>query len=152
MGKTSRKKYTPEFKAQVAIEALKEQSTLAELAKKYELSPTMISHWKADLLKNAGSVFGKRGRSEEEVEKKHQELYAKIGKLEMMLDFAKAGLAKTGDTDARRRIISPKNKKLTIEAQCFALGLARSTYYYKPIEGESEKNLAIMRKIDLQYM
>lgn len=37
MGKTSRKKYTPEFKAQVAIEALKEQSTLAELAKKYHL-------------------------------------------------------------------------------------------------------------------
>lgn len=37
MGKTSRKKYTPEFKAQVAIEVLKEQSTLAELAKKYHL-------------------------------------------------------------------------------------------------------------------
>ena len=37
MGKTSRKKYTPEFKAQVAIEALKEQATLAELVKKYHL-------------------------------------------------------------------------------------------------------------------
>ena len=42
MGKTSRKKYTPKFKAQVAIEALKEQWSLAELAKKYEVSPTMI--------------------------------------------------------------------------------------------------------------
>ena len=50
MGKTSRKKYTPEVKAQVAIEALKEQPTLAELAKKYEVSPAMISHWKAHLL------------------------------------------------------------------------------------------------------
>lgn len=59
MGKTSRKKYTPEFKALVAIEALKEQSTLAELAKKYEVLLTMISHWKADLVKNAGAVFGK---------------------------------------------------------------------------------------------
>ena len=38
MGKTTRKKYTPEFKAEVALEALKEQSTLAELAKKYEVS------------------------------------------------------------------------------------------------------------------
>lgn len=37
MGKTSRKKYTPEFKAQVTIEALKEQSTLAELVKKHHL-------------------------------------------------------------------------------------------------------------------
>ena len=78
MGKTSRKKYTPEFKAQVAIEALKEQSTLAELAKKYEVSPTMISHW------------------EEEVEKKNQELYAKIGKLEVMLDFARRASQKLG--------------------------------------------------------
>lgn len=96
MGKTSRKKYTPEFKAQVAIEALKEQSTLAELAKKYEVSPTMISHWKADIVKNAGSAFGKQGKSEEEVEKKNQELYAKIGKLEMMLDFAKRASQKLG--------------------------------------------------------
>lgn len=49
MGKTSRKKYTSEFKAQVAIEALNEQATLAELAKKYDVSPTMILHWKAGL-------------------------------------------------------------------------------------------------------
>ena len=96
MGKTSRKKYTPEFKAQVAIEALKEQSTLAELAKKYEVSPTMISHWKADLVKNAGAAFGKQGKSEEEVEKKNRELYAKSGKLEMMLDFAKRASQKLG--------------------------------------------------------
>ena len=58
MGKTSRKKYTPEFKAQVAIDALKEQATLAELAKNYEVSPTMISHWKLDQVKNAGATFG----------------------------------------------------------------------------------------------
>ena len=42
----------------MVLEALKEQSTLAELAKKYEVSPTMISHWKADLVKNAGAVLG----------------------------------------------------------------------------------------------
>ena len=68
MGKTSRKKYVPEFKAQVAIEALKGQSTLAELAKKYEVSPTMISHWKADLVKNVGAAFWRQCKSEEEVE------------------------------------------------------------------------------------
>ena len=71
----------------MAIEALKEHSTLAELAKKYEVSPTMISHWKANLVKNAGAVFGKQGKSDEDVEKKNQELYAKIGKLEVMLDL-----------------------------------------------------------------
>ena len=40
-------------------------------------------------MKNAGAVFGKQGKSDEDVEKKNQELYAKIGKLEVMLDFAK---------------------------------------------------------------
>ena len=95
MGKTSRKKYTPEFKAQVAIEALKEQSTLADLARKYEVSSTMISHWKADLVENAGAAFGRQGKSEEGVEK-NQKLHAKIGKLEVMLDFAKRTSRKLG--------------------------------------------------------
>ena len=67
------------------------------------------------------------------------------------MNVCKAGLAKTGDTDARRRMISSSNKGLTIEEQCYALGLPHSTYYYKPLEGESYRNLEIMRKIDHQY-
>lgn len=66
--------------------------------------------------------------------------------------FCKVGLAKTGDTDARRRMISPSNKSLTIEEQCYALGFPHNTYYYNPLEGESDRNLEIMRKIDHQYM
>ena len=62
MGKTTCKKYTPEFKAKVALEALKEQSTLAELAKKYEVSQVMISRWKGELLKNAGAAFGQQAK------------------------------------------------------------------------------------------
>ena len=67
------------------------------------------------------------------------------------MNVCKAGLAKTGDTDARRRMISSSNKGLTIEEQCYALGLPHSTCYYKPLEGESYRNLEIMRKIDHQY-
>ena len=48
-------------------------------------------------------------------------------------------------------MISPSNKSLTIEEQCYALGLPHSTCYYKPLEGESYRNLEIMRKIDHQY-
>ena len=48
-------------------------------------------------------------------------------------------------------MISPKNKCLSIEEQCYALGLPYSTYYYKPLEGKSDSNLEIMRKIDHQY-
>nr|CDL66666.1 unnamed protein product [uncultured bacterium] len=96
MGKTTRKKYTPEFKAKVALEALKEQSTLAELAKKYEVSQVMISRWKGELLKNAGAAFGQQAKSDEDIERENQMLYAKIGKLEVMLDFAKRASKKLG--------------------------------------------------------
>ena len=87
MGKTTRKKYTPEFKAKVALGALKEQSTLAELAKKYEVSQVMISRWKGELLKNAGAAFGHQAKSDEDIERENQMLYAKIGKLDVMLDL-----------------------------------------------------------------
>ena len=53
MGKTTRRKFTPEFKDKVALEALKESSTMGDLAKKYEISPEMISRWKKELVENA---------------------------------------------------------------------------------------------------
>lgn len=77
MGKTTRKKYTPEFKAKVALEALKEQSTLAELAKKYEVSQVMISRWKGELLKNAGAAFGQQAKSDEDIERESDALCKK---------------------------------------------------------------------------
>lgn len=52
MGKTTRRKFPPEFKAKVALEALKESSTKGDLAKKYEISPEMISRWKKELVEN----------------------------------------------------------------------------------------------------
>ena len=58
MGKSKRRKRTAEFKAKVAIEALREQSTLSELSSKYELSQAQISCWKAEFLKNAAAAFG----------------------------------------------------------------------------------------------
>lgn len=47
-------------------------------------------------MRNSGAAFGRQGKSEDEVEKKNQELYAKIGKLEVMLDFAKRASRKLG--------------------------------------------------------
>ena len=52
MGKMS--KFTPAFKAKVVIEAIQEKETLAELAKRYEVSPSKITEWKDELLKVSG--------------------------------------------------------------------------------------------------
>ena len=92
--KRSRRKFTSAFKARVAIEALKEREALAELSKRYEIHPTMISKWKQEFLEKSSDVFDKR--SEEESGIDPEKLYAKIGQLEMENDFLKKSLKKTG--------------------------------------------------------
>ena len=55
--KRSRRKFTPEFKALVSLEAIKEQHTLAELSQRFEVSPVMISRWKKEFAENMYKAF-----------------------------------------------------------------------------------------------
>jgi transposase len=93
--KQKRRKFSAAFKAQVAIEALKERESLAELSKRFELHPTMISKWKQEFLENSSEVFDKR-TSEPDKEVDLDKLYSKIGQLEMENDFLKKSLKKIG--------------------------------------------------------
>lgn len=79
----------------MALEAIKERETLSELAKRFEIHPTVISKWKQEFLEQAKNVFDNKipdDREENETEK----LYAKIGQLEMECDFLKKNLKKVG--------------------------------------------------------
>jgi transposase-like protein len=87
--KRKRRKFSAAFKAKVAIEALKERSTLAELAVKFDLHQNQISKWKQEFLDGAESVFAKEAPDASEPEIDPKELYAKIGQLEMERDFLK---------------------------------------------------------------
>ena len=58
---TKRKNHSPDFKAKVALEAIREEMTLAELSKKYSVPPTQIGTWKRAAIKNMASAFSKRG-------------------------------------------------------------------------------------------
>lgn len=60
MKKQTRRKFTPVFKAKVALEAVKNQHTLAELAIKYEVSPVIISRWKSEFLENMSAALKSR--------------------------------------------------------------------------------------------
>ena len=92
--KKTRRKFSGAFKAKVAIEALKERETLAEISKRYEVHPNIISKWKQEFLERSGEVFEKKSESGSEVD--IEKLYAKIGQLEIENDFLKKSLKKIG--------------------------------------------------------
>jgi transposase len=91
--KKSRRKFSSAFKANVAIEALKERESLAELSKRYEVHPTVISKWKMEFLEKSERVFDKKSEEDNGVDP--DTLYAKIGQLEVENDFLKKSLNKT---------------------------------------------------------
>ena len=92
-----RKSFTTEFKAKVAIEALKGHKTVSELASEFEIHPSQINGWKKQLLDGAGETFsrGKKKR-EEDYEAEKDLLYRQVGKLQVELDWLKK---KTGHLD-----------------------------------------------------
>lgn len=87
-----RRKFTSEFKAKVAIEALKERYSLSELAQRFELHPNQISQWKQEFLEKSSGVFDKKSSQPKEEEVDLDKLYVKIGKLEVERDFLKKSL------------------------------------------------------------
>ena len=92
--KQKRRKFSGAFKAKVAIEALKERETLAEISKRFEVHPNMISKWKQEFLEKSAEVFDKKSDADSEVDP--EKLYAKIGQLEIENDFLKKSLKKIG--------------------------------------------------------
>jgi transposase len=95
MKKQSRRKFSADFKAKVALEAVRNQHTLAELAVKYDVNPVMISKWKSELLENIAAAFEKKGAAEKE-DVDTQALYAQIGQLKVENEFLKKTCAKLG--------------------------------------------------------
>ena len=86
-----RKRYDKAFKAKVALEALRGDKTVQELAALYEVHPNMVTLWKKQLLEGAEVLFEKPGKDAErhELEQKQDELYKQIGKLQIENEFLK---------------------------------------------------------------
>jgi len=84
----SRRKFTAEFKSKVALEALREESTLPELAAKYGIHPNMIRTWKKQAIEGMTATFsGKGDKQAVSKETEIKELHAKIGQLIVERDF-----------------------------------------------------------------
>jgi transposase-like protein len=91
MTKRPRRNHGAVFKAKVALEAIKEEQTLVELAARFQVHPNQIGEWKKQLLERAPEIFDKEKKSKEPDIK---ELHAKIGQLAMENDFLAVALGR----------------------------------------------------------
>jgi transposase/putative transposase len=87
--KAKRKRHEPEFKARVALEALKGLKTIQQIAMEYDIHPVQVSEWKKIMVQGAAEAFGpgKARTEEEEFAKERKNLRAKIGELTVDLDW-----------------------------------------------------------------
>lgn len=90
-----RRRHSAAFKARVALEAAKQTRTIAELAKAYQVHPVQISQWKKQLLDGAETLFRDgRQREREQGQAIQAELYEKIGRLNMEIEWLKKSVAR----------------------------------------------------------
>ena len=88
MSKTKRKRYSAEFKAKVALEAIKGERTISELGSHFGLHPNMITNWKRQAVENLAETFStKAERIRTDDDPQIKELHAKIGQLIVERDF-----------------------------------------------------------------
>ena len=147
-----RKRYLAEFKAKVALEALRGERTTAQSATKHGIRHTMASDWQRQAMEGLTAVFADRSAAQETAKSSEAEvekLHAKIGQLRVERDF----LAKASGRRAyrRRRMIEPEPSRLTIARQCELVSISRSGFYYRHA-GETPLNLELMRLIDAQFL
>jgi transposase-like protein len=85
-----RRNFDPNFRARVALEAIKGTKTLSEISAEYKIHPNMIVKWKKELVAKLPTIFQKQDNSElAEAQEKNDELYKEIGKLKMEVDYLK---------------------------------------------------------------
>ena len=86
--KSHRRKHTSEFKARVAIEAIKGLKTMSEIAAEYEIHPVMVGNWKKEMMEHLPEIFeNKNARKDKDNDREKEQLHGKVGQLTMEVDF-----------------------------------------------------------------
>ncbi len=147
--------YSPEQKAKVVLELLKEEQTLNELATQYKVTPKTIQNWKKEFLSNASKVFesdsnAKENKAKIEKLKKENDALAKaLGRTTVERDWA-VGKLKSLDLSKKQDLVDSKLTIVSMTRQAKLLEINRTTLYYKPVPFSRDK-LRILNQIDEIY-
>ena len=101
MTRRPRRNHGAAFKAKVALEAIKGEQTLSQLAERFQVHPNQITQWKKKLLAEAEEIFTS-GRKHESAQPSVKELHAKIGQLAVENDFLSVALGRITEPGAKR--------------------------------------------------
>ncbi|MCP4994107.1 MAG: IS3 family transposase [Gammaproteobacteria bacterium] len=145
-----RKRHTAEFKAKVAVEAIRQQKTSTELTAEYGIHATQISTWKRQAMAGIPEAFSSQGvKKQASQQSEIDELHRQIGQLVAERDWLKKKFI-GHPLAVRKALIDPQDSEFSLRQQCGLLSVNRSGLYYQPV-GESEENLGLMRLLDEQY-
>ncbi|MDE0327136.1 MAG: transposase [Candidatus Poribacteria bacterium] len=111
MAKRKRRNFTPEFKAEVVLEALRGESSQAELCQRHNISEDQVSKWKQQFLENAATLFESGDRGSQGAAERIAHLEQLVGRLTVELDIhkkAKAWLSEKVNLNAQGRKDSPE--------------------------------------------
>ena len=155
MGKKQIRNFSAEVKTKIVLEMLKEESTIAQLSTKYEVSAKTMQNWKKQFLNNASLVFEPaKAVSEfkdqiEDLKHQNDELAKALGKATVERNWAVGKLGSL-DISNKKSLVDSKLKTLSKARQCELLQVSRSGVYYKP-KIMSLYNLNILNRIDEIY-
>ncbi len=155
MKKNKVKIFSSEEKTKIVLELIKEDSTLGQLASKYEISSKTIQNWKKQFLTNAALAFEPAkvlSEYQEQInnlKEQNDELAKALGKTTVERDWA-VGKLKSLDLSNKKSLVESKLNQLPKARQCELLDISRSTIYYKAKDISVDK-LTILNRIDEIY-
>jgi putative transposase len=142
-----KREHTPAFKAKVALEAIREDRMLSQIASDNQVSPSLVTRWRTFAIENLSQLFVRKSEAEsvrKGYEAKIDELHRQIGQMHSELDWPKKNIRSEIPREARIGLI---DGELSKARQCWLLGLNRTGIYYQN-QPASWRKLEVMRKID----